>query len=123
MKGTGVAVLFNGGLGFGHLHEGKYALLHPCSAGNGEDPRTGRSCSVAYSKSLVIFSPTMVPMEPIMKLGSITKDLGLLTVYVPASADNALFFAALTAAVLSFLLIVTSGKIKDIAAGKLGHSS
>ena len=34
-------------------------------------PTTGRERSVAYSNSRVIFSPTTVPMLPIIKLGSI----------------------------------------------------
>ncbi len=33
-------------------------------------PMTGRRCSVAYSNRRVIFSPTTVPMLPIMKCGS-----------------------------------------------------
>ena len=35
-------------------------------------PTTGRPRWVACSNSVVIFSPTAVPMEPIMKPGSIT---------------------------------------------------
>ena len=36
-------------------------------------PRTGSFFMVANSKSLVIFSPTTAPMEPIMKIGSMEK--------------------------------------------------
>ena len=36
-------------------------------------PTTLSRCSVAYSNRRVTFSPTTMPMEPIMKLGSITK--------------------------------------------------
>ena len=35
-------------------------------------PTTGRLCWAAYSNRRAIFSPTTVPMLPIMKLGSIT---------------------------------------------------
>ncbi len=35
-------------------------------------PMTGRLCSVANSNRRVIFSPTTEPIEPIMKLDSIT---------------------------------------------------
>ena len=69
-------------------------LLHPRAAGDGEADHRAGAAAVAYSNSRVIFSPTAVPMEPIMKYGSMTNRAAGLAADAGRAAEHGLRLAA-----------------------------